>query len=165
MDWSTFTKKIEIPAGIKKVYDAWTQQELIEKWFLKRAHYFDSNKNQRKKDEPVLKGDKYEWDWHNYEHTETGEYLKANGKDNVRFTFGRGGTVDISLKELSSNRTLLTLTQSDMDTDEKTKYEIYVGCSNGWTFWLANLRAYLEFGKTLHETEMPSEGISNSVNN
>jgi hypothetical protein len=28
-----------------------------------------------------------------------------------------------------------------------------VGCSNGWTFWLANLKAYLEHGILLHETE------------
>jgi hypothetical protein len=31
---------------------------------------------------------------------------------------------------------------------------IHVGCSNGWTFWLANLKAFLEHGILLNETTM-----------
>ena len=40
-----------------------------------------------------------------------------------------------------------------MPTDEETKMNIYNGCSCGWTFWLANLKAYLEHGILLNETE------------
>jgi len=36
--------------------------------------------------------------------------------------------------------------------------EIHYGCSNGWTFWLANLKAYLEHGILLNETEIDLRG-------
>ena len=48
---------------------------------------------------------------------------------------------------------MVTLKQYDMPTDEKTKLDIYNGCSCGWTFWLANLKAFLEHGILLNEKE------------
>ncbi|MBT8252904.1 MAG: hypothetical protein HKN00_07420 [Flavobacteriaceae bacterium] len=49
---------------------------------------------------------------------------------------------------------MLTLKQYDIPTDEKTKLEVHLGCSNGWTFWLTNLKAMLEHGIVLNETEI-----------
>jgi len=39
-----------------------------------------------------------------------------------------------------------------------------VGCSNGWTFWMANLKAYLEHGITLHAKGMKQSEVADFVN-
>jgi hypothetical protein len=54
---------------------------------------------------------------------------------------------------------LLTLRQFEIPTDEENKLNIHHGCSNGWTFWLANLKAYLEHGILLNETEFDLRDI------
>ena len=48
---------------------------------------------------------------------------------------------------------LLALTQRGIGDDDTSKMNIHVGCNSGWTFWLANLKAYLEHGILLHDTE------------
>ncbi|MBT8283480.1 MAG: SRPBCC domain-containing protein, partial [Muriicola sp.] len=55
--------------------------------------------------------------------------------------------------EAEGDQVLVTLIQTNIPTDEKNKMNIHVGCSNGWTFWLANLKAYLEHGILLNETK------------
>jgi len=54
---------------------------------------------------------------------------------------------------------LVSLSQSEIPQDEKSKLEIFYGCSNGWTFWLANLKAYLEHGILLNETKIDLRGF------
>jgi len=49
---------------------------------------------------------------------------------------------------------LLSLNQSKIPLDEKSKLEIFYGCSNGWAFWLTNLKSFLEHGILLNETEI-----------
>jgi hypothetical protein len=39
-----------------------------------------------------------------------------------------------------------------------------VGCATGWTFWLANLKAWLEHGITLHATGLSQADTTNLVN-
>jgi len=58
--------------------------------------------------------------------------------------------------EEKDNQVHVDLAQYDIPTDDATKFKIHCGCSNGWTFWLANLKAYLEHGILLHETESGS---------
>lgn len=95
--------------------------------------------------------------------TEKGEILEANGKDSIAFTFGSGGNVHIRLKPMSSN-TEITLVQNEIPTDENSKMNIYVGCITGWTFWLTNLKAYLEYGITLHSKGLKQEDTTDLVN-
>lgn len=161
-NWSIFKKRIIIKKPIEDVYRCWSTKTQIETWFLEKADFKSSN-GQRKPDELVQKGDKFDWKWNNWDFTEKGEILKANGKDSISFTFGSGGNVHISLKPIDSS-TEITLIQDKIPTDEKSKMDIFVGCITGWTFWLTNLKAYLEYSITLHSKGLKQKDTTDLVN-
>ena len=65
-NWSQFTKRIPIEAGIQTVYNAWTSQEELEKWFLRKAEFTRPDGSLRKRNESIEKGDEFLWIWHGY---------------------------------------------------------------------------------------------------
>lgn len=149
--FDNFTKKIYIKAPIQKLYWCWATVEGIESWFLKKAIYTSSEEKIRKPTEHIQSGDSYTWQWHNWEGQEKGKVLYANGKDSIEISF-TDSKVMVSFEE-KKNAVLLTLRQYGIPTDEQSKLNIHYGCSNGWTFWLTNLKAYIEHGILLNETE------------
>lgn len=163
MTFDAFTKKIYIKAPLEKLYWCWATKEGICTWFLRNANYVTSDGRKRNENEPIQVGDAYTWEWHNWNGQEKGLILKANGKDFLEFSFADDiCKVSVALEEVK-DAVLLTLRQFEMPTDEITKMDIYNGCSCGWTFWLANLKAYLEYGILLNEkefdlTEVPQAG-------
>ena len=96
--------------------------------------------------------------WHNWDGQENGTILETNGRDLIRFSFAESCEVTITLEQ-REKAVLLSLTQSKIPEDEKSKLQIFYGCSNGWTFWLANLKSYLEHGILLNETEIDLRGF------
>lgn len=161
-NWETFTKRIIINSPIDSVYRSWATKSEIETWFLEQADY-QSDGTHRKPGELVQKGDRFSWKWHNWDFTENGDVLEANGSDKISFTFGAGGKVDVNLKESNSSTEVL-LTQYEIPTDDNSKMDIFVGCNTGWTFWLTNLKAYLEHGITLHAKGLKQEETKDLVN-
>lgn len=152
IDWSVFNKKIKINTSLENVYKHWTTPELLCIWFLKEAIYIDQNGIIKTQYEQSKANDSYTWKWHNYDGEEKGKVITANGKDTIIFSFAGDTQVKVSLTE-KDNQVHLDLTQSNIPTDDANKFRIHCGCSNGWTFWLANLKAYLEHTILLHETE------------
>ncbi len=158
-----FTKKIHIKAPVEKLYSFFATRDGITQWFLSNATYTSSEGEQRDLRESIQKGDHYVWEWHNWNGKEEGLILQANDSDFIEFTFGNDACkVSIHLEEATES-TLLTLRQYEMATDEETKMNLYNGCSCGWTFWLANLKAYVEHGVLLNErdvdlTDIPQAG-------
>ncbi len=152
MDWSCFTRKIFIQTKVSKVYNAWAQSALISKWFLRKAIYIDTDNTIKEGHMNFQQGDQYEWYWHNWEKPQKGIISKAEENRLIAFDFGGAGLVEILLEETDSG-TMLTLVQSGIPIDDESKKNFYFGCSHAWTFWLTNLKAYLEHGITLHETE------------
>lgn len=150
--FDNFTKKIYIKTKKAALYDLWATKEGICSWFLKSAQYVAKNGTIRSLDEKVRPGDKYRWEWHNWDGQENGEILEADGKGFLEFSFADTCRVSISLEE-KDDAILLTLKQYSIPTDDQSKMNIYSGCSTGWTFWLTNLKAYLEHGILLNETE------------
>ncbi len=155
--WNSFTKKIHIKAPIELLYQSWTTEEGICSWFLRNAIY-EREGTRIAKDSLIQEGDLYTWKWHNWDGEEKGKIIKVNGTDLVQFSFAGAGVVTVTLEQ-KENAVLLSLTQSNIPLDEKSKLEIFYGCSNGWTFWLANLKAYLEHGILLNETEIDLRGF------
>jgi len=154
-----FTKKIYIKASLESLYSSWSTSEGITKWFLSEAIYTAPDGNPKALSEAIAPGDQYVWKWHNWNGQEEGTILSCNGKDFIAFTFGNDACkVSVHL-EKAEGRTLLTLRQYDMATDEETKMNLYNGCSCGWTFWLTNLKAYLEHGILLNERDVDLTGI------
>jgi len=156
LTFDSFNKKIFIKAPMEKLYWCWGTSKGITSWFLREATYASDGK-QRLSEDFIQPGDDYVWKWHNWDEQETGKVLQANGKDFLEYTF-TGCKVSVSL-EAHKNAVLLTLRQFEIPTDEENKLNIHHGCSNGWTFWLANLKAYLEHGILLNETEFDLRDI------
>jgi len=152
IDWSVFNKKIKINTTLENVYKHWTTPKLLCIWFLKGAVYTNQQGVIKAQNEQLKSDDSYTWKWHNYDGEEKGIVIEANGKDTVVFSFAGETQVKVNLTE-KKNQVHLELIQSNISTDDANKFKIYCGCSNGWTFWLANLKAYLEHGILLHETE------------
>lgn len=152
LGFESFTKKIYVQAPIEKLYACWATPDGICTWFLREAAYVSRTGQTREPKEFICKGDRYTWRWYNWDGEESGEILLANGKDRIEFSFAEFCRVTVDLKK-DGDHVLVSLTQANIPTDEQSKMNLHVGCSNGWTFWLANLKAYLEYGILLHETK------------
>jgi uncharacterized protein YndB with AHSA1/START domain len=152
LQWNSFTKKIYIHKSIEELYDLWATPKGITSWFLKQAEYNTIDGQIRKPSEHIQKGDTYTWQWHNWDGKEKGEVLEANRKDYIEISFSNS-KVSVRL-EKKNNVTMVILSQFDIPVDDKSKLQIHYGCSNGWTFWLANLKAFVEHGILLNETEI-----------
>ncbi|TVZ60301.1 uncharacterized protein YndB with AHSA1/START domain [Flavobacteriaceae bacterium MAR_2010_105] len=152
LQWSSFEKQIYIHTSVEKLYPLWATTSGITSWFLSKAVYTSKNNTQRTKNEFIQPEDSYSWFWHNWDGQEDGKIIQANGMDFLQLTFGNS-ILDITLKPMGKV-TLVVLNQHDIPTDEDSKLKIFYGCSNGWTFWLTNLKAYVEYGILLNETEI-----------
>jgi hypothetical protein len=144
-----FVKKIYVKTTLEKMYWCWATEEGLTTWFLREAIFMHDNTKVEYGDY-ISPGYTFTWKWHNWDGQEDGKVIKANGKDFVQFTFA-DGLVDINLEE-KNDLVIVTLKQHNIPLDEESKLKIHVGCSNGWTFWLTNLKAYLEHGIHLNET-------------
>jgi len=146
-DWSTFTLKTPINAPVQKIYDMWTTRENLEKWFLGKAEFKSANGVIRDRDSGIRQGDTYEWVWTGFPEStaEYGTVLEANGKNFLKFVFGKAGIVSVSIKE-QGGVAIVELVQENIPTDEPSKFHYHVGCTQGWTFYMANLKSILGGG-------------------
>lgn len=144
-DWTKFTIKIAVYAPISKLYDAWTKGSEIEKWFLSDAAHFYTNRNRIAKETPIGKDFEYEWSWYLYDIVEKGTITEANGVDFIQFTFAVDCLVDVKLTDFK-DYVIVELTQKNIPTDDFSKKEIRLGCHQGWSFYLVNLKSIYEGG-------------------
>jgi uncharacterized protein YndB with AHSA1/START domain len=161
-DWSRFTVKINIKTPLSSIYLAWTNPYELEKWFLRRALFFNDGKAQPS-DYFIQKGDTYEWYWHGYgdDIVEKGKVLYADGLQKLQFSFTKGAIVTVDIGEVAGDM-IVMLTQEDIPTSEEGKVKYHMGCKEGWTFYLANLKSYLEGGIDLRNKNMALSGVINS---
>ena len=154
-EWDVFTRRIFINIPIEKVYNAWAVQGEMEEWFLRKAQFSSLEGVARKRGERVQSEDTYSWIWHTWpEFDQKGEIFEAERPNKLSFSFGPAGRVDIEFTANGPDRTEVAITQSEIPTDEKSKKSYFYGCSLGWSFWLVNLKAYLEHGILLDERDV-----------
>jgi len=151
-DWTSFTKKIAIKAKRSDIYNAWTTADGLEKWFLQKVYFFDENQKETGKDKNVSEGHTYQWFWYLYSDPMLGKIISANGKDQLQFTFEGTCLVDIKLSE-ENGYTLIELRHHNIPTDDNSKQYIRLGCSNGWHFYLTNLKSVYEGGLDLRNKD------------
>lgn len=160
--WDNFTKRITIKTDINKLYDAWSTKEGIESWFL-RESVFSRNGNDLLPGQQIKKEDTYKWLWHGYG-DDVAEYcriLEANGKDMLQFTFT--GNCIVTVKIYREDQEIIAeLTQENIPEDHNPKTNLYVGCGEGWTFYLANLKSVLEGGLDLRNKNVDRKHVINS---
>jgi len=161
-DWSRFVKRVSIRSDVKTLYHACATQEGLEKWFLRKAEFYRSGKL-KLSSELVQQGDEYEWYWHGWtdETVEKGVILAANGTDKLKFTFGKAGDVVIIIKP-EQGELLVELTQENIPLDDYSRQYFHLGCSAGWTFYLANLKSVLEGGVDLRNKNVALHNMVNS---
>lgn len=160
-DWTTFTRKIAIKALLSDIYNAWTKQSEIEKWFLSKAIFIDSNQTSISKDKSIEKGFTYAWNWYLFDTTEHGKITDANGKDFIQFTFAGNCLVDINLS-IQNEYVIVELTQKNIPTDDNSKLGIRLGCDSGWSFFLVNLKSVYEGGIDLRNKDTHLIGMLNN---
>jgi uncharacterized protein YndB with AHSA1/START domain len=161
-DWSRFTLKININASLSAIYLAWTMRDELEKWFLRKAIFCEDKKVQPAS-RMIQPGDTYEWYWHGHDDkvVEKGKVLHADGLQKLQFSFSGGGIVTVDIGE-AGGETIVMLTQEKIPTDEHGKVHYHMGCKQGWTFYLANLKSYLEGGIDLRNKNVLLSGVINA---
>lgn len=152
-DWTSFTKKIAVKAPLSDIYNAWTIANELEKWFLEKVSFFDANLEPISKDQNVSGGNTYEWLWYLYDDAMKGKITSINGKDQLQFTFEGTCLVDIKLSE-ENGYTIVELRHHNIPTDDNSKKFIRLGCSNGWHFYLTNLKSVYEGGLDLRNKDV-----------
>ena len=159
-DWTSFTTNIAVRSTLNTIYNAWTKSSEIEKWFLKTCVYKNENSKAIGSDINVKPEFTYEWTWYLYEVLEKGKITNANGQDFFQFTFAGNCIVDVTLKEIGES-ILVTLKQYNIPIDEESKFNIRIGCLQGWTFYLLNLKSFYETGYDLRNKNPELKGVNN----
>lgn len=160
-DWTQFSRKIAAQTEPQTLYNAWAIPSEIEKWFLSDAQYYDASRNQKSKATAIEAGDTYEWQWHLWNVTEKGTITKANGSDHIQFTFAGNCHVDVSIAPYDKG-SIVTLSQTNIPTDEESKQNIRLGCDRGWSFYLVNLKSVYEGGLDLRNKDADLQPMLNN---
>lgn len=151
-DWTRFTLRIAIKAPMQVLYDAWTKASEIEKWFLSETRFSRADGSAVEHEASIQPGDNYAWRWFLYAETEEGKITEANGSDTLQFTFAGACPVRVALSS-QNGYTVVELTQSDIPTDDASKRGIRLGCHQGWSFYLLNLKSVYEGGIDLRNKD------------
>ncbi len=165
-DWTSFTKSITVKTTAEKLYHAFATRAGMEEWFLRKCDYKNANGISLAHDEYAKEGDSYTWLWFGYDDNtiEHGKILQANGSNIFEFTFNANGKNDmkviVNFKEEGEWR--VNLQQYNIPTDDESKAWYYVGCGEGWTFYLANLKSMLEGGIDLRNKNESIKQVVNS---
>jgi hypothetical protein len=154
-NWTSFTLSIAVKSNLATIYKAWSTAVEIEKWFLESCHYSHTEPHQQ-----VEASNSYFWSWYLYAPKEQGKIMQANGKDFFQFTFAGDCLLHIQLKEVGEH-VMVTLTQNNIPTDEQSKFNISIGCLQGWTFYLTNLKSFYETGYDLRNKNPELRGLNN----
>jgi len=160
-DWTSFTRKIAVKAPLSSLYDAWTIPEELERWFLSTAHYTRSDGSIVGAQERIGPSDHYKWSWHTWDIVEEGTVIDLNGIDQMSFSFAGTCPVEIKLEQLHEE-VLVTLIQSNIPTDDLSKKDIRLGCFEGWSFYMTNLKSVYEGGLDLRNMNEGIKGVINS---
>ena len=140
-DWTQFVLRVNIDAKPERVYKAWTDDKIVSKWFTEKTVI-----------EP-RKGGRLYFEWLAGDKLETKVKQAIKNKKFV-FPFGKDGLeVSVTIKK-DGKGSVCELKQYNMKTDPASKWSIHKGCVQGWTFFLANLKAYLEHGIDLRSHDV-----------
>ncbi|MBU0983041.1 MAG: SRPBCC domain-containing protein [candidate division Zixibacteria bacterium] len=150
-DWSQFTCRIAIKASPARVFRAWTDDKLVSRWFTEKTVI-----------EPKKNGRIYfEWTAGDTFETTVTSIVK-----NRKFVFpfdAEGTMVEVKFKK-DGRGCVCELRQYNMKTSPEMKWNMHRGCITGWTFFMTNLKAYLEHGIDLRGHDPKKSYKQNYVN-
>lgn len=132
-DWSQFKLRLLINKPVSRVFEAWTSDRIVSRWFTEKTVI-----------EPRKNGRLY-FEWLAGESMEAKVIAIARNRY-FTFPFGsKGERVTVRFRKAGAG-CVCEIHQYNMKTTPESKWGMHKGCLQGWTFFLANLKAYLEHG-------------------
>lgn len=135
----------------------------IESSFLRTAESTRPDGAVRARNELNEPDDRYLWKWHGWDDEANlrGKIVEVNGVDCFKFTFHDPMVVSVRIvKESGIN--VVELTQENIPADDDSRANYFIGCGEGWTFYLANLKSILEGGLDLRNKNVEIKKVINS---
>ncbi len=145
-----FELKIWINARPRDLFASWVRPDRLARWFQHSARAFARDRPDVDKPE-ADEGDRYEWRL-NHGHRSTGTYLDVRPDEMlVRLSFGGDGDMSTRFHaEPNDGGTMVHLTHHGLPSGD---VETYADVKCGWTFYLANLKAFHEHAVDLRERD------------
>jgi uncharacterized protein YndB with AHSA1/START domain len=162
-EWTKFVLRIPVSTDKQTLFNAWASPAGLESWFLRKADFTNTAGNNVNKQEMVNPGDTYHWLWHGWpdDMKENGTVLETNGRDRLKFSFGKAGNVTVTIKE-EAGENIVELLQDEIPTDETSVVYYHLGCMKGWLFYMVNLKSILEGGIDLRNRKVELKEVLNS---
>ncbi|MCB9450978.1 MAG: SRPBCC domain-containing protein [Anaerolineaceae bacterium] len=153
-DWTQFTRRIFIQAEIERVFRAWAVPAEIIQWFVAQADHTAPDGAHRPADTIAIPGDAYAWRWHQDAATQ-GEILRIVENTLLQFTFGKNNNgepiiVTVTFQQ-NGDETIVELRQDNITDTPTDRVSWHLSCNLGWSFFMTNLKAWLEHGIDLRE--------------
>lgn len=156
---TAFERGVLLDTSKEEAYKYAATSDGIAKWFIGKAQYTSPDNEVRKGDEPAQKGDIFKWDWVYKDLTLEGEVLDANGKDYIKFSFGKTASVSIRISKVGK-RILFNLTQ-ESDSENPMEEFSHINCYVCWTLFVLNLKSVAENAADLREWDNGMHGLVN----
>jgi uncharacterized protein YndB with AHSA1/START domain len=147
--WKRIDQVIYVDAPKEGLYAAWATTKGVTGWCPMEAALTDVDGSPVPPGGTAVEGGGFKYTWHTG-HTESGEFLEANGLDRLRFTFGEGIVVTVTLEDADDGCVLVRMVQTQDRSDEEN-LKIMLGFKEGWAFYLTNLKSVLEGGLDLRD--------------
>ncbi len=175
-DWLGFTMAIHIQTTAAAAWRMIATCDGLERWFLRRAEAWSSDGREWPRDRPVEAGAKLRMTWlcagecdargvavpvelsedQSVQRTEPPQRLRHGWYED------RGWVEYRIVPHAIPGRITVELEQRMNPTADFAFLEgAYVGCQQGWTFFLTNLKSVLEHGTDLREPAPDRKGIVN----
>jgi glucose-6-phosphate 1-epimerase len=156
-DWTRFTARIYVRAGVPSVFEAWATAAGLTRWFVSSAEFrppsaapggpATPSAAAPRPDGAARPGDDYLWRWDSVDYQAAGSVLELSWPDRLAFTFAGPSRCELRLRP-AGEMTCVELFHTALPT-----LEMYEACRRGWTFCLANLKSVLEGGIDLRDVE------------
>jgi len=142
-DWTTFDLHVAISAEPSAIMRCWSTINGMESFFVEMMRITGPDDRERAPDSEARPGDKFIWRWHNGRRVK-GEYLQAEARNEVRFTFG-DSKVSVIARPYKTG-SLLRLRQYEILDSEEARMHVHGNCRAAWVYFLSVLKILLEHG-------------------
>jgi uncharacterized protein YndB with AHSA1/START domain len=157
-DYRDVRARVYVNAPMDRIYKSWATVAGLERWFAARARMLSPEGRDLGREGPAEEGGRYSWQWADGTR-EDGTFIEVDNSTLLKFTYGRDVLVTVKLM-LTSKGVLVDAHQHAQRSDAEN-LALALDDSNGWTFYLANLKSVLEHGADLREARPDVEGLVN----
>lgn len=128
---------IQIQKPIEEVFDGIVNPKKMTQYFISESSG------------PLEEGKEIIWKWAEFpEHQSVINAIKIERNKRISFVWDNATTVTIMLEEQHDNSVVVRVTEGEKELNE-AHLKWYAGNTEGWTNFLACMKAYLEYGVNL----------------